>query len=430
MSNIAIKVDNLSKMYRLGVVGTGSLTHDLNRWWQTKIKGKEDPYLKIGKKNKRNVADGSQYVWSLQDINFEVNVGDALGIVGTNGAGKSTLLKILSRVTAPTSGRANMKGRIASLLEVGTGFHPELTGRENIFLNGAIMGMNKFEIRSKIDEIIDFSGVAKYVDTPVKRYSSGMYVRLAFAVAAHLEPEIMIVDEVLAVGDAEFQKKCLGKMQDVSEKEGRTVLFVSHNMQAVKNLCNKAILLEDGSVATSGTPNHVINTYLTRLGEGELTQYFENKMEAPGNDSIRIKSVEVIPQLDDPAAPIDIRTPLNVKIRFWNQLPGASLNLGLHLFSVSGECIFDVSSPSSEMPEGIVEAECKIPGNFLNDGSYFISVVIVKDTSVMLYYHEDCARFEVEDYRENVNYYGKWRGAVRPQFPFSIAPLERRILSD
>lgn len=257
---LALKAENISKQYRLGQVGTGTLTHDLNRFWH-KMRGKEDPYLKIGEANDRSSKGGSEYVWSLRDINFEIEQGDAVGIIGRNGAGKSTLLKLLSKVTKPTTGKIYTNGRIASLLEVGTGFHPEMTGRENIYLNGAILGMTKKEIKRKFDEIVDFSGVERYIDTPVKRYSSGMYVRLAFAVAAHLESEILIVDEVLAVGDAEFQKKCLGKMGDVTKGEGRTILFVSHNMAAIKALCNKGILLEHGSLAIAGKMNAVIDSY-------------------------------------------------------------------------------------------------------------------------------------------------------------------------
>ena len=262
MGKPVIQVKNLSKAYQIGQIGTGTISHDLERFWVTKILGKEDPFLKIGETNDRSTKGTSNIVWSLKDINFEINQGDAVGIIGKNGAGKSTLLKLLSRVTSPTSGEIKVKGRIASLLEVGTGFHPELSGRENIYLNGAILGMRKKEITRKLDEIIDFSGVERYIDTPVKRYSSGMYVRLAFAVAAHLESEILIVDEVLAVGDAEFQKKCLGKMGDISKGEGRTVLFVSHNMAAVKNLCTKGILLENGKVSFQGQVDKSISEYL------------------------------------------------------------------------------------------------------------------------------------------------------------------------
>lgn len=268
MSSV-IKVENLSKQYRLGTVGTGALAHDINRWW-FRVRGKEDPYLKIGEANDRTQKGSSEYVWALRDINFDVQYGEVLGIIGRNGAGKSTLLKILSRTTAPTTGSVKIKGRVASLLEVGTGFHPELTGRENIFLNGAILGMTKKEIASKFDAIVDFAGVERYIDTPVKRYSSGMYVRLAFAVAAHLEPEILIVDEVLAVGDAEFQKKCLGKMKDVSEKDGRTVFFVSHNMEAVIKLCSRAFFLNDGKISEIGETGYVINKYLN---------YFSNQSD-------------------------------------------------------------------------------------------------------------------------------------------------------
>lgn len=258
---LALKAEDISKQYRLGQVGTGTLSHDLNRFWH-RIRGKEDPYLKIGESNDRSKKGESEYVWSLRDINFEIEQGDAVGIIGRNGAGKSTLLKLLSKVTKPTTGKIYTKGRIASLLEVGTGFHPEMTGRENIFLNGAILGMTRKEISRKFDEIVDFSGVERYIDTPVKRYSSGMYVRLAFAVAAHLESEILIVDEVLAVGDAEFQKKCLGKMGDVSKGEGRTVLFVSHNMAAVQNLCHNGIMLEQGLVKATGKIDKVLQHYL------------------------------------------------------------------------------------------------------------------------------------------------------------------------
>lgn len=261
-----IKVEGLGKQYRLGEVGTGTLSHDLNRWW-ARMRGKEDPFSKIGEINDRTHKGESEYVWALKDINFEVKQGDILGIIGRNGAGKSTLLKLLTKVTKPTIGSIKTRGRIASLLEVGTGFHPEMTGRENVFLNGVIMGMTRAEIKGKFDEIVDFAGVERYIDTPVKRYSSGMYVRLAFGVAAHLEPEILIVDEVLAVGDSEFQEKCLGKMKDVSVNEGRTVLFVSHDMNAVSNLTNNCMLLVNGKIDTIGKTDQIINSYLNKRGD-------------------------------------------------------------------------------------------------------------------------------------------------------------------
>ena len=291
MSDILLKVENLSKQYRLGKIGTGTLSHDLNRWWHT-VRGKEDPYLKVGEVNDRSSKANNQYVWALKDINFEVKRGEVLGIIGKNGAGKSTLLKILSRVTSPTTGSVKTKGRIASLLEVGTGFHPEMTGRENIFLNGAILGMTKKEIASKLDEIIEFSGCERYIDTPVKRYSSGMTVRLAFAVAAHLEPEILVVDEVLAVGDAEFQKKAIGKMQDISKTDGRTVLFVSHNMAAVKSLCTKGIVLEHGGITFSGSSDDAINYYLEnsyKKSEIKLSDRIDRK----GNKKLLINNIYI-----------------------------------------------------------------------------------------------------------------------------------------
>jgi lipopolysaccharide transport system ATP-binding protein len=287
-----IKVENLGKQYRLGQVGTGTITNDLNRWWY-KVRGKEDPYLKIGETNDRTTKGNSDLVWALKDINFEVKQGEVLGIIGKNGAGKSTLLKILSRVTGPTVGDIKVRGRIASLLEVGTGFHPELTGRENIFLNGAILGMTKAEIKSKFDEIVDFSGVERYIDTPVKRYSSGMYVRLAFAVAAHLEPEILIVDEVLAVGDSEFQKKCLGKMKDVSG-QGRTVLFVSHNMGAIKELCDNIIVLKNGQVSYKGKTNDAIREYLSvPVTINSATDFLNDKQSRRGSGEARFTEIKI-----------------------------------------------------------------------------------------------------------------------------------------
>jgi lipopolysaccharide transport system ATP-binding protein len=290
MKDVILKAEGVSKQYRLGLIGTGTLSHDLNRWWH-RIRGKEDPYLKIGESNDRSTKGESQYVWALKDISFEVKRGEVLGIIGKNGAGKSTLLKILSRVTLPTTGEIKTKGRIASLLEVGTGFHPEMTGRENIFLNGAILGMTKKEIASKIDEIIEFSGCERYIDTPVKRYSSGMRVRLAFAVAAHLEPDILVVDEVLAVGDAEFQKKAIGKMQDISQGEGRTVLFVSHNMESIQQLCSRCIVLNDGEVSFSGEVMKAISKYLQSFsydyGVGKM---FPIELDGMNVNSFRINN--------------------------------------------------------------------------------------------------------------------------------------------
>lgn len=291
MSDTAIKFENISKQYRLGLVGTGTISHDLNRWWHL-VRGKEDPYLKIGETNDRSTKGSSKYVWALKDITFDIKQGDVVGIIGKNGAGKSTLLKILSRVTSPTTGSIKAKGRIASLLEVGTGFHPEMTGRENIYMNGAIMGMTKAEITRKLDEIVDFAGIERYIDTPVKRYSSGMTVRLGFAIAAHLEPEILVVDEVLAVGDAEFQKKAIGKMQDVSKGEGRTVLFVSHNMTAMQNLCHRGIILRNGGMHFDGDINSAIDHYIKE--QEKRSSLTLNDLNRTGNGIIRISNINFI----------------------------------------------------------------------------------------------------------------------------------------
>ncbi len=299
MNDTILKAENISKQYRLGLVGSGTLRDDFKRL-VARVRGQEDPFLKVGAVNDRSTKSNSDYVWALQDINFEVKRGEVLGIIGKNGAGKSTLLKILSRVTAPTTGTIKTKGRIASLLEVGTGFNPELTGRENIYLNGAILGMTKSEITLKLDEIIDFSGCERYIDTPTKRYSSGMTVRLAFAVAAHLEPEILVVDEVLAVGDAEFQKKAIGKMKDISQGEGRTVLFVSHNMASVRNLCTRGILLENGCIYEEGKIEDIVTDYLS-LDSGLFSTSFEMSND-PLDKSIFIKNFSIISEIQTGAA--------------------------------------------------------------------------------------------------------------------------------
>ncbi len=291
MSDTIIKVEDLSKQYRLGQIGTGSLSHDLNRWWHD-VRGKEDPYLKIGEANDRTQKGSSDYVWALRDINFEIKKGEVWGVVGKNGAGKSTLLKLLSRVTAPTTGEIKYKGKMASLLEVGTGFHGELTGRENIYLNGAILGMKKKEITSKLDEIIDFAGVEKYIDTPVKRYSSGMFVRLAFAVAAHLDTDILILDEVLAVGDASFQRKCLGKMNDAASNQGKTVLFVSHNLSQVQGLCKKGMLLENGQLKMLGDINSIINEYVLSNKTANLIDVTKLPRLGPKSNDFFIKEIK------------------------------------------------------------------------------------------------------------------------------------------
>ena len=338
----AIEFENIGKQYRLGLVSTGTFSRDLNRWWTMNILRKEDPYLKIGEMNVRSKKGRSDYVWALKDINFSVEQGDVVGIIGSNGAGKSTLLKLLSRVTAPTTGCIRARGRIASLLEVGTGFHPEMTGRENIYMNGAIMGMTKAEITRKLDEIVDFSGCERYIDTPVKRYSSGMTVRLGFAIAAHLEPEILVVDEVLAVGDAEFQKKAIGKMQDISKAGGRTVLFVSHNMAAVKSLCNRGIVLKSGLISYLGDASEAINHYLQVYDaneEGKIVDHISwkkstidiSKIEVNGTDNLQsrvIPSQHTLNVCIEGYTEEDMKTDIMLIIKNKNEVPLASLAEG------------------------------------------------------------------------------------------------------
>lgn len=372
-----IKVENLSKQYRLGEIGTGTLSHDINRWWH-KVRGKEDPYLKIGEANDRTAKGTSDYVWALQDINFEVKAGEVLGIIGRNGAGKSTLLKILSKTTTPTTGSIKVKGRIASLLEVGTGFHPELSGRDNIFLNGAILGMTKKEIKSKFDEIVDFAGVERYIDTPVKRYSSGMYVRLAFAVAAHLEPEILIVDEVLAVGDAEFQKKCLGKMKDVSVNDGRTVLFVSHNMAAVSTLCTNGVYLKNGKVELfKDSIDFVIGQYIHDGNEKNQNIWEGEK----GDENVLLKKIQVISNAG--ISGIVNHEDIVIEIQFDVLTDTQNLVVGLHLHSSRGyelafTGLFDKFITEKEIAKDYIIAkgrytyQINIPANTLAAGFYSI----------------------------------------------------------
>jgi lipopolysaccharide transport system ATP-binding protein len=378
MNNIAISIDNVSKIYRLGEVGTGTLSHDLNRWWHS-IRGKEDPYLKLGQENKRD-ATGGEYVWAIKDVSFDVKQGEVLGIIGKNGAGKSTLLKLLSRVTAPTTGTIRAKGRIASLLEVGTGFHPELTGRENIFLNGAILGMTKSEIKRKFDEIVDFAGVERYIDTPVKRYSSGMYVRLAFGVAAHLESEILIVDEVLAVGDAEFQSKCLGKMSEVSKGDGRTVLFVSHNMGAVKSLCNSAVLMERGTVKNSGYTSEIIEQYLAGDTDVDRFHIWKNN-ERPGDESVKLEQVRILDSKGSIENSLTSESEITVEISYEIVHEVKDLRVVANVMSFDGTEIFSTSdfkyqNENRLREPGKYKSSFTIPGRVLNISRYYVSIDI------------------------------------------------------
>jgi lipopolysaccharide transport system ATP-binding protein len=408
-----IKVEHVSKQYRLGLVGTGTLRDDLQGWWH-RARGKEDPTLKLGDENDRATVGDSSYVWALRDINFEVQQGEVLGIIGKNGAGKSTMLKLLSRVTAPTLGNIKVKGRIASLLEVGTGFHPELTGRDNIYLNGAIMGMKRHEIARKLDEIVDFAGVERYLETPVKRYSSGMYVRLAFAVAAHLEPEILIVDEVLAVGDAEFQKRCLGKMGDISRNEGRTILFVSHNMAAVGLLCTRGILLVNGKVAYEGGADDAVGRYL-KLNDGKIESRieFSSPQDAPGNDRVRVMMAEADP------AHMTVEDPVVLRFRILNKTGEGRVRVIYDLLNAQDIIVFGSGTMADAAHGKEFTVSCTIPARFLNDGAYSVNLYLSTEEMQPLYGHERLISFLVDDVKREHAYMGKINGVVRPRLEWT-----------
>jgi lipopolysaccharide transport system ATP-binding protein len=385
----------------------------------------------------RTGSRGSQdTIWALRGVEFAVSPGEVVGIIGRNGAGKSTILKILSRITEPTTGRVELYGRVGSLLEVGTGFHPELTGRENIFLNGAILGMHRCEIDRKFDEIVAFSELEKFLDTPVKRYSSGMYMRLAFAVAAHLEPEILVVDEVLAVGDMQFQKKCLGKMGEVA-KEGRTVIFVSHNMAAVQSLCTRSIWLDQGQVREDGSAGVVVSTYLKHSFSALAEQAWPDILTAPGNDKVRLKSARVRPVHGDPAEPITIRTPFLLEFEFWNLQPATRLNLSLHVFDEQGTIVFNavpIHEPTwhgREFPGGLFRSVCRIPGDLLNDGMHRVELLVVKDEGVVLHKEDDILVFDVRDAVEmRGGWHGRWVGVTRPNLEWSTELISEGLSSD
>jgi lipopolysaccharide transport system ATP-binding protein len=368
----------------------------------------------------------TEMFWALRDVSFDVAQGEVVGIIGGNGAGKSTLLKVLSRITEPTAGRVEISGRVGSLLEVGTGFHPELSGRENIFLNGAILGMTGKEIARKFDEIVAFAEVERFIDMPVKHYSSGMYLRLAFAVAAHLEPEILIVDEVLAVGDAAFQKKCLGKMGDVARR-GRTVLFVSHNLLAVETLCARAIWLRDGRVAGQGTAGEVISQYLRASTTERTEQMWDEPATAPGNEQVRLRRAAVRPRTGVPGDAIDVRTDFVMEFEYWNFRPDAHLNLSLHLYNEQGVMVFN-AGPLGEpkaFAEGLYRDLCHVPGDLMNDGTYSAELLVVRDQHIVLYKHSDLLTFEVKDSVEGRGlWHGEWPGVVRPLLAWDTEWLE------
>jgi homopolymeric O-antigen transport system ATP-binding protein len=366
----------------------------------------------------RRLRGEDRKVWALKDVSFEVLPGEVLGIIGRNGAGKSTLLKILSRITEPTTGRARIRGRVGSLLEVGTGFHPELTGRENVFLNGAVLGMKRSEVALKFDDIVAFAEVARFIDTPVKHYSTGMYMRLAFAVAAFVEPEILLIDEVLAVGDAEFQKKCLGKMGDVS-KDGRTILFVSHNMTAVKSLCSSVLWLDGGRIVNAGETEEVVTSYLQNGARVTHEQQWNDEGSAPGDDKVRLHRVSITALGQAADEPITVKTAIKFSAAFWNYLPGAFLGLSIVLYNRAGVAIFNTGDGSRSLPAGLVHGSFVIPGDFLNDDIYTIRVLLVQDSTVLLDLH-DLIVFEVHDIERQSQWYGKWIGAVRPTFKWEL----------
>jgi lipopolysaccharide transport system ATP-binding protein len=463
---IAIKIENLSKQYRLGLVSTRTLSHDLNRWYQTNILGKEDPYLKIGESAQGtehragndlgNVSDSgveqksqirihksqitypffrsvpralspepkSEYIWALRDINLEVEQGEVLGIIGKNGAGKSTLLKILSKVTAPTTGTIKAKGRIASLLEVGTGFHPEMTGRENIFMNGAILGMTKTEIQKKFDEIVNFSGVETFIDTPVKRYSSGMLVRLGFAVASHLEPEILIVDEVLAVGDAEFQRKAVGKMQDISHDHGRTVLFVSHNMSAIMDLCIKGLLIIDGSIICNDIARNVVIKY-NSMNDSMITERAWYGEKAPGNEQIKLRRAFIIDSNNRIInyAYINQEIGFCIEYEVLSDVPffthGVNVynHMGLHLFTSHDDRKYN---RNEKIRKGVYRAKCWIPKDlFQNDKIEFSFACMRYNPYEVLFHERGIVKISIMDRIDSAtrceNFHDTLPGIIRPK---------------
>jgi lipopolysaccharide transport system ATP-binding protein len=428
VADTVITVEGLGKQYRIGAV------KDANPTLRDAIAGAAVAPLRRLRHRGASTGGRTEVMWALRDVSFDVQSGDRVGVIGRNGAGKSTLLKVLTRITQPTEGRVELTGSVGSLLEVGTGFHPELTGRENISLNGAIIGMRRAEVRAKFDDIVEFAEIGKYIDTPVKRYSSGMYVRLAFAVAAHLEPEILIVDEVLAVGDLEFQKKCLGRMGDVA-REGRTVLFVSHNMGAISSLCSRALLLDGGRLVASGPTSDVVGEYITRGLDVSGSVLWSDPDEAPGIDRVKLHAVRVL-QEDEATSDVEIDKEVRVELWFWNFEEGNSLSAAVHLHDKSGTTVFAAnSSPSAALaddgwscrphPTGLYRSVCTIPGNFLNDGMYRVSVWVLKDSSRPQVRAEEVVSFTVHDTGAmRREYTGPWIGAIRPRLSWESERLE------
>ncbi|HVZ21449.1 MAG TPA: ABC transporter ATP-binding protein [Vicinamibacterales bacterium] len=411
MGRPIIEVKGISKKYRLGKFGATSFREELERWWENRRN-------KTPTKRKESNTD----FWSLKDVSFDVQPGEVLGVIGKNGAGKSTLLKIISRITEPTEGQIVIDGRVASLLEVGTGFHPELTGRENIYLNGAILGMTRAEIARKFDAIVEFAEVTRFLDTPVKHYSSGMYVRLAFAVAAHLEPDVLIIDEVLAVGDADFQKKCMGKMEEVAGQEHRTILFVSHNMVAVKSMCHRAIWLENGRVREDGAADAIVTQYLKSSGAIAAVRSWPTFDAAPGGDLVRLRSVSVTPPADSGTDTLRMDRPIEIAIEVWNRRPGLDLAFTIHVTNEEQVVAFSSSSEDAPVwghgpfPAGCFKTVCHVPANWLNSGVYRLTIFVAQDLSRELSQHRDIVSFEILDLKPRPQGYfmGKEPGVFFP----------------
>lgn len=416
MGDVVIRVENLTKEYRLGTINHGTFKEDLQSWW-ARLRGKEDPNSVVSHHpgfTSRN--DANPHFLALDDVSFEVNHGEAIGIIGRNGAGKSTLLKIISRVTAPTSGEVKIRGRVASLLEVGTGFHPELTGRENIFLNGTILGMKRAEIMQKFDEIVAFAEIDQFIDTPVKRYSSGMYVRLAFAVAAHLEPEILIVDEVLAVGDASFQKKCLGKMEDVSKGEGRTILFVSHNLTAIQNFCTRTVYLQHGKMIDIGPTHTIVEHY---LGDclSSATLVWDGTHEP--NDFLKITRIQIVKQkMHSDELYINEEFKIEVLVEVFKDV--TEIAFELFLKTLDGAIVFNTFTDSMDLGRGTFTATCLIPKNLMNNGHYTIMAVVSKNFSYWLVKIDEALTLDMLSNPEGMGWQGDCPGVVRPKLNWDI----------
>lgn len=432
MSDLVIRAEGLGKKYRLGARSAtyGSLRESISSLASSPVRG-------LRRLAHTGGAMGSELApefWALRGVSLELERGSVLGVIGRNGAGKSTLLKILSRITEPTEGEVRIRGRVASLLEVGTGFNPELTGRENIYLNGAILGMTHREIARKFDEIVAFAEVEPFIDTQVKRFSSGMYLRLAFSVAAHLEPDILLVDEVLAVGDMEFQRKCLGRLENVSA-QGRTIIFVSHNLLALQSLCDRAVRLDHGAIVDAGTAPEVVERYLQSASTAAQSErLWEDPDTAPGNDSVRIRRICVHPADSTDNPTLTVRTPIEMEFDYWNLTPGARLNLSIHMLNQHQIMVLD-TSPIFEpiwhgkpLPAGLFRSVCQIPGDLLNNGMYSLEVLVVRNQGEVVFHQRDAASFEVaDDPSSRDTYMGEWEGVVRPRLDWSTELVQTLV---